>query len=266
MAVTVKPSSDLKLALRLGSKLAAENPGAFGVKRGYDGEDRFYLKPGETYFADRVQGFTSRTVQIMSDEWADDRVVFVLLPDGEVEEVNLGYSSDADFNCDATPELLVKMQTRAAVVGKLETGLAQARADVERYKPALRKGSKALAFKGRKVAIGTEVEIFWSGTTYNKWTHNHDHRLGIILPNGAKEWVAADNFEPLPTVIEVQDYASALALLKQAEAALANPLGHREPVEDYRSLIPPRVAVRELVRAAFGDEAVDQEVVEVGEG
>lgn len=272
MAVTVKPDSDLQLALRLDSKLGAECPVAFGVKRGYDGEDRFFLQPGRTYFAGRVVSFSRVTVRVMSDEWADEIVVVIAFPNGAVEEVNLGYSGYATFEVDASPELLSKVETHASVQKKLDAGVDYAQAEAERLKPALRKGGKALAVKGRKVAIGTEVSVFWSGTTYNKFNHTHEHRLGVRLPNGATEWVSAANFEPLPSPAEVAAYAASLKVLDRATLAALE--GPKEEVSspgrlthaEILALMPARVLAREMVRDAFGDEAVaEREEVVQGE-
>jgi hypothetical protein len=272
MAVTVKASSDLQLSLRLDSKLGAENPAAFGVKRGYDGADRFFLKPGETYFAGRVVRVRSHTVQVMSDVWADETLVEVALPNGQVEEIILGYSGDAEVTVDATPAVLSKVETYKNVAMKLEQALSKAQAEVDRLKPALRKGGKALAFKGRKVKVGTEVEIFWSGTVRNKFNGCNEHRLGVILPNGDKTWVSADNFEPLPTPAEVAAYGYALKFLDLATvASLEGPkdvgdlgnyeeakLANREAEEDLRRLMPARVRAREFVRGQDGDEAASE--------
>lgn len=279
MAITVKPSSELCLSLRLGSRLAAEDPTAFGEKMGYDGEKRFYLLPGKTYFENRVFGFVKHTVRVMSDEWADETVVHVAFPDGSSEEVNLGYSGDGTFNLDAATEVHEKTKAYAALLSRLENEANAAEQSVEWLTPCVRKGRPALVFKGRKILPGTTVQVFWTATRQNTFNGQMEDVAGVITPDGKKVFCNAGNLQPLPEKADLDRLAEAQRKSVKATKDYQDALAGRykpEPtpvVADQfaalRAAMPASIIAREAIRSAYGDQLADElyerQEVQVGE-
>lgn len=43
------------------------------------------------------------------------------------------------------------------------------------------KGDEVVVVRGRNVIKGTVGKVFWIGTTYNRFSYRHEHRVGIIV-------------------------------------------------------------------------------------
>jgi hypothetical protein len=155
----------------------------------------------------------------------------------------------------------------------------RAHRQVDMLAPRVAKGKPALVYKGRKVAVGTIVTPFWVGQTHNKYNGNLETRVGVKL-NGQTIWMSADNLEPQPTDAEMERYVAAVkelqtaqrekAALEQAPAGAETDLGNVEEArladreaaqplsrEDFLDMMPPHVAVREMVRSALIEDGYD---------
>lgn len=108
---------------------------------------------------------------------------------------------------------------RIAILAKAEREVNDAERLLDSTFPHLHKGCKAVAIKGRKVKVGTEVEVFWVGTVNNKFTGCREERAGVKV-NGETVWCSADNLEVVPTEVQVDNILTAKAILKFAQKAL----------------------------------------------
>jgi len=145
-----------------------------------------------------------------------------------VEEVRRTIEFISECNCEQfangiTPKCYEPV-VRVATVdrkAKLEAALDAAEREVDDLTPRLKRGCKALAFKGRKIKPGTEVQVFWVGTQRNKFSGAMETRAGVALPDGSKVFCDAGNLQPLPTEAEMTSYAAAQKALAEAKAAKA---------------------------------------------
>jgi hypothetical protein len=105
--------------------------------------------------------------------------------------------------------------------GEAETALCNAEYEAEKAVPKVRRGGKALVFKGRKIKVGTEVDVFWVGTKRNSFSGAWEERAGVTLPDGTKVFCSACNLDPLPTVQEIEAHGKAQKALEEARKAMA---------------------------------------------
>jgi hypothetical protein len=87
--------------------------------------------------------------------------------------------------------------------------------------PRLKRGGKALAFKGRKIKPGTEVLVFWVGEKRNPFSNALEMRAGVNLPDGSKVFCDAGNLQPLPSDEEMAAFKVAQLELKGVKVALS---------------------------------------------
>lgn len=98
--------------------------------------------------------------------------------------------------------------------------LDAAKRKVRESTPSLKRGGKALAFKGRKIKPGTEVEVFWVGQKRNPFSNAMEMRAGVALPDGSKVFCDAGNLQPLPTDEEMAAFKAAQHELMGVKVAL----------------------------------------------
>lgn len=111
-------------------------------------------------------------------------------------------------------------EPKATNVEALKEALCRAEYEVERTTPKVQRGSKAIAYRGRKVPVGTVVEVFWVGDKRNPFSNAIEKRAGVILPDGSKTFVDAHNLDPVPTEAEMKAHGEAVRALKAAQKAM----------------------------------------------
>ena len=60
----------------------------------------------------------------------------------------------------------------------------------------VRKGDTVRIVKGRKVPVGSEATVFWTGARYNPYSRRDEDRIGIEI-NGERTFISAENAEPI---------------------------------------------------------------------
>jgi hypothetical protein len=239
---------------------------ALAKAAGVDVGDRPYVcLPTGDYFAGRVLQTYRKVVQVMSDVWEDAIFADIVTDDLESISLDTHYS---ECVVDITPELKAAYEAHRAKIGFAAGRVTETERAVANLTPALKRGCKAMAFKGRKVAIGTEVTVFWVGNTYNKFSGRNETRAGVVLPSGEKLFVAAENLEVIPTQAEMAAYAAAQANLATAKAELeaarkpsAKPavqVMSAETEAAIRATVPASIMVREFLRSEEGDQVADE--------
>jgi hypothetical protein len=99
----------------------------------------------------------------------------------EVEVWATAYAGGYHHTIDASPELQAEVQA------------IHNRERAEHEAKQVRAGRKVRVIKGRKVAHGTEGEVFWMGT--KKFGGKNQTRVGIKDAQGTVYWTSASNVE-----------------------------------------------------------------------
>lgn len=68
----------------------------------------------------------------------------------------------------------------------------------ERYMQRTKKGMPVRVVKGRKVPVGTEGWVFWSGV--DQYSRTGGYRIGLKDSSGETHWTSADNVEVIEEV------------------------------------------------------------------
>ena len=133
--------------------------------------------------------------------------VFAVVWDSEektIKDIQVGYFGadgrnlmGVNWEIDATDE------TKKAVLKWLKGEAVKAfEESVIAYKNGIRKGSHVEVIRGRKVKIGTPLEVFWIGErpTYRSlqydWMHETETVAGCYDANHNKVWIKAEYLKP----------------------------------------------------------------------
>lgn len=103
--------------------------------------------------------------------------------------------------------------------GETAKAVRLAEQEVKDTTPSVQRGKPALAFKGRKIKPGTEVQVFWIGERRNCFSNAMELRAGVTLPDGSKVFCDAGNLQPIPTDTEMTLFAAAQKALTEAREA-----------------------------------------------
>ena len=165
-----------------------------------DGYKREVTERGEPTYVGRVLCIWSREERIMSDVWDNVSYATVLKDNDMTEDIHLGASSFGwNYECDvdATPEMISAWQERGRIAAKahaearaIADALHRAQAAEEHAKAECLipiKGYPAKVVKGRKVPVGTEGMVVWTGEG------GFGTRIGICDEKGTTHYTAADN-------------------------------------------------------------------------
>lgn len=162
-------------------------------------------KDGNISFAGCVVKVYGRDERIMSDVWAWVTYATIYAPDykggehdwrkpdqdGFIEwAVNCSEFSDGkSAEVDATPEVLTIYQAVQArkEQERLEAERKAAEERARRIRLTPEKGKRVRVTKGRKVPIGAEGVVFWTGHG------DYGPKLGFNTDSGGTVWVAAGN-------------------------------------------------------------------------
>lgn len=273
MAIIIPTSKNLEVGVPSGLAALA----GVTVAAGYT----YALLPAGTYFAGRVLRTYRETVQVMSDVWEDYTFVEVVTDDLEVYTVRAPY---IEAYPDIHPALEAAYKSYTSFVRSASASLGGAEMAVKDATPKLRRGCKAIVHKGRKIEVGTEVQVFWVGSKRNPYSRRMEERAGVLLPSGEKVFCDAGNLEVVPTQDELDAYVAAKArlalakhdhegalaskavIMEQAQACINPPAA--VPVEEpaisaeteaaIRAAVPAAIMVREMLRAEEGNDVADQ--------
>ena len=209
------PKADNKISLPKDSKLAVEFGLTLTEAYGYN---YYFLESDIPHFAGRVLSTAMVTHQVMSDVWEDYRHAKVACENGTVEDICV---HNADVIVDIEPHLKALVEERAKALELAARVVENAEKAYDNAEPRLRRGDKAEVIRGRKIPIGSEVEVFWVGSVRNKFNGQNELRAGV-KHNGETVWVAACNLEPIPSEQEIADRIAAKLALENAQKAQEN--------------------------------------------
>ncbi len=151
---------------------------------------------GTVSYAGAVLKTFSRTERVMSDVYDD--VSYADVWDGnDVKTLStgvMGYNTYA-VTVDATPDVVdaANAFVLAKTVAKAKRDLDDRIAKAKDKAAEVGRGKSVKVVKGRKVPLGTEGNVFWTGP--NKFSRYGELRIGFKDAAGATHWTAAGNVE-----------------------------------------------------------------------
>ena len=140
----------------------------------------------------------TRVMRVMSDIYSNETYVTVWDPEkGVFTEVHIGSCfelfmgpwgrSEADLSDEYRGEIQALTEARAKERAAHERKAAEKQALALWNSPS--KGKRMVVYKGRKVPIGTEGEVFWVGNSQ----YNRGLRVGLRDDAGNTHWTDAAN-------------------------------------------------------------------------
>lgn len=139
-----------------------------------------------------VEEYKGRVLRVSEVNGYSDSDFYAHVWDGErVDKVlyatTRGWTYRNSATVDATPEVR-EAATRWRAEREYEDLLAAARRRAE----SVDRGKRVRVVRGRKVPVGTEGEVFWTGADrYNR----HETRVGLRDDAGTTHWTSASNLE-----------------------------------------------------------------------
>jgi len=179
------------------------------------GEARFAEYGGRWHLVE-YEGATlgPASIQVMSDVWEAGARVW----DGKRVREVLGGCAE-----DATPEVLAAVRAVSAEAEYRAARAAEERAwlaDAQEASSRTRPGARVRVARGRKVPIGTEGEVFWTGEGYL----GRGTRVGLRDAGGGVHWTDAGNLDPIvdpDDIPALSEYRAPEADLRAAAAERA---------------------------------------------